>query len=171
MRDYGAMAKRPDRGPLLIRRYQQGDHEEVWSLHHVALEQTGAHAGPGPWDDDLHQVERVYLADGGEFLVGVLDGRIVAMGALRRKSAECAELKRMRVHPDVQRRGFGQRILTELEGRARALGYAKLVLDTTSLQTPAQKLYEKNGFRETHRATEGRFEVLYFEKVLEAPPA
>jgi len=31
------------------------------------------------------------------------------MGALKRRSAEVAEVKRMRVHPEVQRRGFGVR--------------------------------------------------------------
>ncbi len=55
------------------------------------------------------------------------------MGALRRTTNEWAEIKRMRVHPDFQRRGFGQMILEALEARAVALGYAALHLDTTTL--------------------------------------
>jgi N-acetylglutamate synthase-like GNAT family acetyltransferase len=57
----------------------------------------------------------VYLKNQGEFLVGVCEGRIVAMGALRRTTNERAEIKRMRVHPDFQRCGFGQMILEALE--------------------------------------------------------
>jgi GNAT superfamily N-acetyltransferase len=40
------------------------------------------------------------------------------MGAFRRTDPERAEIKRMRVHPDYQGRGFGQIILSELEARA-----------------------------------------------------
>ena len=41
--------------------------------------------------------------------------RIVAMGALRPLDGRTAELKRMRVLPEYQRRGYGQRILDSLE--------------------------------------------------------
>src|SRR5579884_1248208 len=73
------------------------------------------------------------------------------MGALKRTGPERAEIKRMRVHPDYQGRGYGQLLLNELEARARARGYRTLHLDTSILQIPAQKLYEKNGFREVGR--------------------
>jgi GNAT superfamily N-acetyltransferase len=130
---------------LTIRRYRPADQQAVWSLHHLGLHQAGAHAGDGPWDDDLRQIESVYLSRGGEFLVGVDEGRLVAMGALRRRSAEVAEIKRMRVHPDVQRRGYGRAILVALERRARELGYARLELDTTTRQQAAIALYQGMG--------------------------
>jgi ribosomal protein S18 acetylase RimI-like enzyme len=152
---------------LEIRRYRESDHDVVWALHNLALEQVDAHAGNGPWDDDLHQIEEVYLANGGEFLVGVLDGRIVAMGALKKTSAERAEVKRIRVHPDFQRRGFGQALLEALEARAVALGYKRLHLDTTVQQTAAQALYARNGYAMVGRAQFGRFELILYEKELE----
>ncbi|MDQ6661830.1 MAG: hypothetical protein M3Z24_12805 [Chloroflexota bacterium] len=65
-----------------IRRYQQADHAEVWMLHKTALQDVGADFGIGPWDDDLQHIEQVYLKNQGEFLVGICEGRIVAMGAL-----------------------------------------------------------------------------------------
>jgi hypothetical protein len=64
---------------LTIRRYQPADQEDVWSLHNLGLRQAGAHAGDGPWDDDLRQIESAYLRGGGEFLVGALAGRVVAV--------------------------------------------------------------------------------------------
>jgi hypothetical protein len=73
---------------LRIRRYEPEGREALWRLHNEALDEVGAHLGNGPWDDDLHGIEAAYLEAGGEFLVGVLDGRVVAMGALRRVSPE-----------------------------------------------------------------------------------
>lgn len=101
--------------PLRIHRYDPCDRETVWDLHLLGLAQTGADVGRGPWDD-LKRIETEYLAPGGEFLVGEHDGRVVAMGGFRRLTSLEAELKRIRVHPDFQRRGFGQAILVELEG-------------------------------------------------------
>jgi len=100
--------------PLHIRRYGPGDKRAVRRLHDDALNEVGAHLGSGPWDDDLDQIETIYLDQGGEFLVGVLDGKIVAMGALMRISQERAELKRMRVRPGLQGRGYGQALLDAL---------------------------------------------------------
>src|SRR5919199_967643 len=100
--------------PLHIRRYEPGDKDAVRRLHDDALNEVGAHLGSGPWDEDLNEIEGVYLRSGGEFLVGVLHGEIVAMGALRRISRHKAELKRMRVRPDLQGRGYGQTLLGAL---------------------------------------------------------
>ena len=88
------------------------------------------------------------------------------MGGLHRTSEERAEIKRMRVHSDYQGRGLGQLILSELEGRARALGYKTLHLDTSVLQVPAQRLYEKNGYHEVGRDVYQGLEVILYEKEL-----
>jgi GNAT superfamily N-acetyltransferase len=117
----------------------------------LALEPIGIYITHGPWDEDLYQIDAAYLKSGGEFLVGTLDGRIVAMGAIRKTSADQAEVKRMRVHPDFQRRGFGQAILDALEAKARDLGYKMIHLDTSTIQTAAQRFYAKNGYVETGR--------------------
>ncbi len=150
---------------LEIRRYQDADNPAVLELHHLALEATGAYF-PGKWNDDLDDIQNHYLNNGGEFLVGTLDGKIVCMGAFRRKSDTLAEIKRMRVLPEYQRRGFGQIILNQLEEKASQLGYTELCLDTTTLQVPAQKMYQKNGFTVTGRGQIPPFEVIYYHKSL-----
>jgi len=150
-----------------IRRYRPEDHDQVWALHNLALQRVNAHPGNGAWDDDLHHIERVYLGDGGEFLVGTLDGRIVAMGALERIDDRRARVRRMRVHPDVQRRGLGTAILCLLEERARALGYATLVLDTTTCQSAAQAFYEQHGYARVGEDQYGEFALILYEKTLD----
>lgn len=149
---------------LKIRRYERADSAVVWELHNAALAATGAHMGNGPWDDDLRHIEQVYLHNGGEFLVGEYEGQVVAMGALKKMSAERAEIKRMRVAPSLQGQGFGQAMLEALEQKATALGYHTLQLDTTVKQVAAQKLYSKNIYKETHRAIVAGMETIFYEK-------
>jgi ribosomal protein S18 acetylase RimI-like enzyme len=149
---------------LEIRRYESSDYDDVWNLHVSGLQNVGAYLGNGPWDNDLHNIEDAYLHNRGEFLIGIYEGRIVAMGAFRKTTTELAEIKRMRVHTDFQGRGFGQMILDELETRALALGYTKLHLDTSVVQIVAQKLYMKNGFKETGREVHRGLECILFEK-------
>jgi ribosomal protein S18 acetylase RimI-like enzyme len=149
-----------------IRRYEPADHDQVWDLHNLALNRVKAHGGNGQWDDDLHHVDEIYLHAGGEFLVGVLEGRIVAMGGLRRVDDRRAAIKRMRVHPDVQRQGYGSAILCALEARAVALGYRTLSLDTTTRQTPAQAFYTRHGYRDVGRDRYGQFELILYQKTL-----
>jgi len=151
-------------GGLRIRRYEPGDREAVWRLHNEALDEVGAHLGNGAWDDDLHEIEGAYLGAGGEFLVGVLDGRVVAMGALRRISSGSAEIKRMRVEPALQGRGHGQALLDALHRRAADLGYSTLRLDTTVHQRAARRLYEGNGYRELRRGRIGPFDCVFYER-------
>jgi ribosomal protein S18 acetylase RimI-like enzyme len=151
---------------LTLRRYNDSDHDAVWNLHNLALARAGAHAGNGPWDDDLHQIADVYLERGGEFVVGFDGARLVAMGALKRTTATHGEIKRMRVHPDFQRRGYGRQILEYLEARAAALGYTVLRLDTTLQQTAAQALYTTNGYSEVGRKQWREFTIIFYEKQL-----
>ena len=121
---------------LIIRPYQASDYEAVWGLHNRSLNAVNAHGGNGSWDDDIHNIEKVYQQDGGEFLVGYYQGTLVAMGALLPVPSDISpntgEICRMRVSPDFWRRGFGQQILAALEQQAREYGYHKLRLDTTS---------------------------------------
>lgn len=149
---------------LFIRRYEPADRAAVRDLHDEALHDVGAHLGDGAWDADLDEIEAVYLRSGGEFLVGTLDGGVVAMGALRRTSEKRAQVTRMRVAPGLQGRGMGQRLLDEIHLRAAELGYETLHLDTTVRQTAARRLYEKNGYHETGRGMVGPFRCIYYER-------
>lgn len=149
-----------------IRQYRTTDEQSVWNLHNLALEGTGAHAGNGPWDADLKNIEEVYISSGGDFLVGELDEMVIAIGALKKSDFQRVELKRMRVHPSHQRSGYGQMMLNALEDRAVTLGFRLVHLDTTTIQVAAQKLYEKNGYRKTGKDRFGAYEILLYEKEL-----
>lgn len=151
---------------LRVRRYEPEDRAKVLDLHEAGLREVGAFIEDPDLERDLLDIEASYLRDGGEFLIGTLDGTVVAMGALRRTSPERAEIKRMRVESAHQRSGFGQEILDALERRARELGYTHLHLDTAAHLKPARRLYEKNGYLEAQRGKIGPLDCVFYEKRL-----
>lgn len=152
--------------PLRLRQVIQADTPAVVALHHAALDAAGANAGPGEWDSDLEDIHSHYLDSGGEFVVGTLGGIIVAMGALRPLQPGIAEVKRMRVHPRWQGRGFGRMIIDHLERRAAELGFSSIVLDTTSRQHAAISLYLSRGFTQTGTGVVAGLPSVFFRKQL-----
>ena len=150
-------------GVLEVRRFATGDAGAVRGLDDAAMS-TGEAADRGY--EDLDSIAASYLEDGGEFLVGVCDGRVVAIGALRHVTDAIAEPNRMCVHPGFRRRGFGRTLLARLEHRAGELGYRQLRLDTPVALTAAQRLYDSAGYREVGRGQLAGAEVIYFEKAL-----
>lgn len=173
-------------GELRLRRYRAADHGTVLALHREGLAQVGLRPGDGVYyDHDFFRMEDIYLRNDGEFLVGELDGDIVAMGGLRRAdlvpggrarafggyapgtpALDAAEMVRLRVRPAVQRRGYGSAVVQALEERAKEYGYRVLRGDTTELQAPALSLYRKFGWTETRRETIGGIVNIYIEKHL-----
>lgn len=152
---------------LKIRRYKAEDNPVVWELHKLGLAEIGGVPTPNnPLDQDLKDIENVYLK-AGDYVVGEYDGKVVAMGAFKKIDDTRVELKRMRVHPDYQRRGFGQEIIEELEKRAKDMGYKKMILDSHPKWTKAQNFYKKNGYRETGRGMlGGKYPAIFYEKEL-----
>jgi putative acetyltransferase len=80
--------------------------------------------------------------DGIEFVVGFVDGRPVACGALQPLSLGVGELKRMYVRPPFRGQGLSRLILAALEERALQLGFHTLRLETGQNLAPALGLYQ-----------------------------
>ncbi|MGG3283602.1 GNAT family N-acetyltransferase [Paenibacillus solani] len=102
----------------------------------------------------------------GDFLVGTVDGNLICMGAYRKVDEITAEIKRIRVKTEFQGRGYGSQILAALEKSAEYRGYTRLILDTTSRQIPAQKLFLKNNYIEFSRRKYDEMELIYYCKIL-----
>ena len=146
-----------------IKQYSESDRHAVLQLHHSGLNETGVHKGLGPWDDDLIDIKASYMDSGGLFLVGYLGDELAAMGGLQRLSTDIGIIKRMHVQLAHRRKGLGQEILRQLLKFAYVHGYSKLKLDTTDRQVAAQRLYQKHGFRETHREAVENAVNIFFE--------
>lgn len=153
--------------PMKIIQYNEEYQAAILTLHKEALESIGAYAGEGPWDSDLHRIRQAYIDNAGSFLLGISNGELIAMGALKIIDAVCAEITRMRVKPSHQGRGHGTAILTRLLDAARDHGYMKVILETSTAQVPAQRLYRKHGFHETGRGVLKGFDVIFYELFLQ----
>ncbi|MBD3648392.1 MAG: GNAT family N-acetyltransferase [Pseudomonadales bacterium] len=150
-----------------IRDYREGDDDQIWNLHNEALNAVDAHAGNGPWDEDLKDIATAYMEAGGAFKVIEQNGTIIGMGALKALGDGTFEVKRMRIAPVLQGRGLGKRLLQALEEAGENLGARRFVLDTTTVQTVAQRMYETAGYRRIGTDKVGRFDVLVYEMRLE----
>jgi GNAT superfamily N-acetyltransferase len=82
----------------------------------------------------------------GAFVVAWLGDAAVGCGGVRRYGDGVGELKRMYVTPAFRGRGVSRLVLGELEARAWALGYRRLVLETGVRQPEALRLYETAGY-------------------------
>ncbi|RZN14315.1 GNAT family N-acetyltransferase [Bradyrhizobium sp. Leo121] len=151
---------------VMFRQFESGDTDDVWHLHRRASEAVGVCGPEGAWEDDLRNIGEIYIASGGDFVVAHIGSKLVAMGGLKLIDDDVAELKRMRVDPAFRRRGLGTRILSELETRAAALGFKRIVLDTTKIQVGAQRLYEAAGYVRRKEGMLHGYEVILYDKRL-----
>ena len=69
-------------GTLHLRRYRASDREHVRRLHDVAMRAAGIHLGEGAWYYELDEIEKMYIGNDGEFVVGTLGTKVVAIGAV-----------------------------------------------------------------------------------------
>jgi GNAT superfamily N-acetyltransferase len=74
------------------------------------------------------------------------NGRALGCVALRRRDEGEFEIKRMYVRPEARGRRLGDRLLGEVEARARGLGATRLMLETGVPQPEAIAVYERNGY-------------------------
>jgi GNAT superfamily N-acetyltransferase len=88
----------------------------------------------------------------GAFFVGYLADEPVATGAWRvvgedrLGTSSTAEIKRMYVVPELQRRGLARTMLAHLESTATEAGIEALILSTGAMQPEAIALYEATGY-------------------------
>ncbi|MFH1368631.1 MAG: GNAT family N-acetyltransferase [Elusimicrobiota bacterium] len=153
-----------DKDKITYRRYKKSDCDAVGELHLAALQSAGVLVSRGPWDDDLNDIEGIYINNQGEFIIAELEGVIIGMGAIRQVSEGIAEVKRMRVEPGFQGKGIGSQILIMLEKRAKELDYKELQLDTSSKLHRTQKFYTERGYVEFDRQTKGDHDLVFFKK-------
>jgi GNAT superfamily N-acetyltransferase len=118
----------------------------------------------------------VYQAPYGDLLLAKVDGRPAGCVALRSRSADEGELKRMFVLPAFRGCGAGRALAAAALRRAWALGMSSVCLDTLPLMVGAQELYASLGFK-SRVAYGGKSieETLFFEverpRTLQSIPA
>ncbi|KKQ27265.1 MAG: GCN5-related N-acetyltransferase [Candidatus Magasanikbacteria bacterium GW2011_GWC2_37_14] len=153
---------------IKLRQFEEKDKEATYNLHIEGLKQSESFIDDPKareqLDQDLKKIREEYIDSDGEFFVAIIDDKVVGMGALRKVDDITAEIKRMRVKPELQGKGIGALILDKLIEKAKELGYKKLLLDTSIKQIVAQRLYESRGFKESRRGEIYGQETLYYQR-------
>ncbi len=85
-------------------------------------------------------------------MLGHIEERLVVMGGFKLLSESVAEVKRMRVTPELQGKGVGHWFLGMLEAKMLESGVVNVRLSTTSKQEGALRLYAGSGYTEIGRA-------------------
>ncbi len=148
-------------------RYQPEHQKPMLALHRSAVEEFTLGMSQQQDEADLVTIDEVYLRSRGEFLLGFIGERLVAMGGFKRLSDVVAELRRMRIARDLQGQGYGTLMLRELERRAFQSGVRTLCLDTARRRPLTLEFYRKHGYQETGRSFYGAVETVQFSKTLD----
>ncbi len=133
---------------LRLRPATNADAEAVRSLVFGVLGEYGLAVDPTATDRDLFDIEAGYAARGGCFDVLVDENdRIVGSYGLYPLREGACELRKMYLERAFRGRGLGKAIMMRALEQARALGFARVELETAAVLVEAISLYKFFGFK------------------------
>jgi phosphoribosylanthranilate isomerase/ribosomal protein S18 acetylase RimI-like enzyme len=141
-----AAARREAAGTQIrIEPAQAGDAPEILALQRLAYRSEAALNGDftiSPLTQTLPEIESEF--GGKVFLRAKLDGRIIGSVRAEQRGGSC-HIGRLIVHPELQNRGTGSRLLREIE--ARFPQARRFELFTSARSARNLHLYQKSGYR------------------------
>lgn len=120
---------------------------EIAELLSAHLDHGNAHSPP----ESVHALDLAGLRTPDITFWSAWDGEeLLGCGALRELSPEHAELKSMHTAARHRGKGVGRAMLEHILKEARSRGYARVSLETGSMDAfaPARALYQRYGFAE-----------------------
>jgi ribosomal protein S18 acetylase RimI-like enzyme len=123
---------------LLVRPFELSDEPEVIAL----WERCGL---TRPWNDPRKDIRRKLEVRPDLFLVGVLDGRVVA-SVMAGYEGHRGWINYLAVLPEHQRKGFGRVMMAEAERRLCDAGCPKINLQVRSTNTAVIEFYRRLGY-------------------------
>lgn len=146
----------------IIRRARQSDVGALSELVRAAyggyVERMGRE--PAPMRADYSA-----LVEAGAVWVAVRSGLVVGLVVLEVRPDHLL-LDNIAVSPGVRRTGIGRRLLGFAEDYAREHGLGEVRLYTNEAMTENLDYYPRNGYTETHRATDNGYRRVFFTKRL-----
>jgi ribosomal protein S18 acetylase RimI-like enzyme len=134
--------------PLMIRPFENADENEVADLW--------ARCGLiRPWNDPHKDIARKCRLQRELFLVGAVDGTIVA-AVMAGYDGHRGWINYLAVDPAQRRRGFGRALMNEAERLLRELGCPKINLQVRRENLEAMAFYRRTGFAEDAVASFGK---------------
>ena len=101
------------------------------------------------FEQELAELPGRYAPPEGRLLLAVSDDRLAGCIALRKIAEGTCEMKRLYVRSEFRGQGIGRQLTARLIEEARAIGYARMRLDTLpSKMKEAEAVYRSIGFTE-----------------------
>ncbi|MEU6472003.1 GNAT family N-acetyltransferase [Streptomyces massasporeus] len=133
-----------------------------WYLLH-----EGRRTDPGELEREIAARSGADLAPpGGRLLVARYDGEPAGSAGVRLLGGATAELTRVFLHEPMRGRGGAPLLVRAAEDAARALGAARMILDTRGDLVEARGLYARLGYAETGPHNDDRYAEHWFSKEL-----
>lgn len=146
---------------MLIRKFESKDQAPAKALINAGLVEYFGFIDE-TLNPDLEDITSSF-ADGC-FLIGEIDGELVATGGYKPVNDETVKIERVFVHSKFRRRGFASQICTALVAEAKKAGFKRVVLETTSDWDNAIEFWLNNGFQITHIDSSGMWSETWFER-------
>ena len=123
---------------LQIRAYRESDERAVVAL----WRECGL---VRPWNDPVKDIQRKLCVQRDLFLVGTLDGRLVAT-VMAGYEGHRGWINYLAVATECRKQGLGRRLMDEAEVRLRAVGCPKINLQIRSSNAEVIAFYRSLGF-------------------------
>ncbi len=123
---------------LQIRAYRESDQDAVVALWRECELVR-------PWNDPVKDIHRKLCVQRDLFLVGTLDGRLVAT-VMAGYEGHRGWINYLAVARECRERGFGRHLMDEAEARLRGIGCPKINLQIRSSNADVVAFYRSLGF-------------------------
>jgi ribosomal protein S18 acetylase RimI-like enzyme len=143
------MVSRDKSGPGFTEAAEPADFAEARELFQEYADQLNIDLCFQGFDAELDQLTSMYAPPSGCLILAQGEAGPIGCGAIRRFHDDACEMKRLYLRPRARGTGVGRALAELLVSRAKALGYARMYLDTLVDMRAARKLYSSLGFRET----------------------
>ena len=101
------------------------------------------------FENEVASLPGDYQPPNGRLLLAIEAEELAGCIALRKLSLDTCEMKRLFVRPEARGQGLGRKLVEEIIGEARDIGYQRMRLDTLpGRMDTAIALYRSVGFRE-----------------------
>lgn len=149
--------------PYHIRRFEARDQAAAKNLINFGL---GEHFGfvDESFNPDLNDIAATFAS--GCFLIGEVDGALIATGGYKPTSPTCVQIERVSVARSFRRGGYASQLVNALVSEAKQAGYQRIILETTTTWTDVITFWQRNGFCITHSIDHPFLPETWFERYL-----